>query len=277
MVLGLGGDLGDRLIRNKLQYNYDWISQPQAMTEDGKQIFRDEKGYPKAVFDPATKTWLTPEQADVTITLEKWIEAFTGGIYIGHFGGMQYETEDLFNGNKFIILENPSEIMSLPAGTEIMILNPSGEITVWVNPDEAVKRIAEGAIIIAPNSNTQNHPSIDLATKYALISAFKAWEKDKNSPIHVQFDEKDTGRINSMMIFIDEIPYTTDANDRIICPILEIPKYFSVMEKSMSHRSDKAGVTDPVYWLDELISQGYLGITVYANQERYDWAFPPDQ
>lgn len=76
MVLGLGGELGDRLIRNKLQYNYDWISQPQAVTADGKQIFRDEKSYPKAVFDTVNQKWLTPEQADVNVTWEKWKEFF---------------------------------------------------------------------------------------------------------------------------------------------------------------------------------------------------------
>ncbi|HLD92141.1 MAG TPA: hypothetical protein VI795_01955 [Patescibacteria group bacterium] len=215
----------------------------------------------------------TPE---VKMTLEDWEKVFTGGVIIGHFDGKEYKTESLFDGKDYIIMQNPTEIMILPSGTEIMILNPSGEITIFANPDEAAKRAGEGAIIVIPDPNIA-HNDITDAVVYALNSAFRQWEKDKNSTVHAQFGEFNPTKYDSVMIFIDNIPYTTDVSGRIICPILEPPKYYVVVGEGMNYRSDEVGITDLIYWLDQLISKGYLGISVKANQEVLDFAYPPSK
>jgi len=159
MVLGLGGDLGDRLIRNKLQYNYDWISQPQAMTEDGKQIFRDEKGYPKAVFDPATKTWLTPEQADVNVTMEKFLPMFSGYSYVGD-DGKTYSGDVFFK--RTTIMADPAQIEGQPNGTGFIIFNPSGEISIWSSQKEAAQRSREGAAVMTIENGIIFSPSLTM-------------------------------------------------------------------------------------------------------------------
>jgi hypothetical protein len=162
----------------------------------------------------------------------------------------------------------------LQSGTEIMIINPSGEIIVWSNPDEAIKKAKEGALLIIPNPNVKQG-KLGNPVKAVLISAFREWEKDKNSPIHVQFGEYNTDKWNYMGLFADEIPHATDKSGRVISPIFEMPKYFTVGKDVIKYRSDKVGINDPVYWLDELISQGYYGINVYPNQGALDLDYPP--
>ena len=217
----------------------------------------------------------TPTQV-INMTEEKWNEIIAGGVFVVH--DKQYITEEVLNRKDFTFLgkENLVEIMSLPSGTEIMVLNPSGEIIVWVNPDEATKRAAEGATIVIPNPDVKQG-GLANAVKVILNSAFRAWEKDKTTPIHVQFGECDTDRISAISLLINEIPHITDDSGRIISPILEMPKYFVVVGTDSNFRSEKAGVTDPIYWLDELISKGFRGISVEANQEVFDWHYPPGQ
>ena len=69
--------LGDRLIHVNPPYEDGWVVKPPIWTEDGKQIFRDEKGFPRVVFDTANKIWLDLpdypvfDQAENILTPEK--------------------------------------------------------------------------------------------------------------------------------------------------------------------------------------------------------------
>jgi hypothetical protein len=170
-VMVVNDENGAHLVRNKLQYDYDWISQPQVMIE-GKMVFRDEKGYPKAVFDTNTGKWMTPEEADVVITKEKWIEMLSQYSWIGDNGKKIYATNFLkdFPGfNK--ILTSKSEIENLPAGSQILIFNPSGEITFLTSREEAAKRFDEGAIIEVYYSGIGQNTAV-----YLSGVAFQQWQ-----------------------------------------------------------------------------------------------------
>jgi len=129
------------------------------MTEDGKQIFRDEKGYPKAVFDPATKTWLTPEQADVNVTMEKFLPMFSGYSYVGD-DGKTYSGDVFFK--RTTIMADPAQIEGQPNGTGFIIFNPSGEISIWSSQKEAAQRSREGAAVMTIENGIIFSPSLTM-------------------------------------------------------------------------------------------------------------------
>ena len=261
MVLGLGDDLGDRLIRNKLQYNYDWISQPQAVTADGKQIFRDEKGYPKAVFDPATKTWLTPEQADANVTLEKW-KGFFDLTYIGPADGKTYNANWIFDKKYSQILTDPTEIENLPNGTQIIILNPSGEITIWNGQKEAAQRAREGGIILAHSDDDVYSESL-----MAMKVAFDQYQKG-NQSIYLTYNDSGVKKSEISGTFYPMIAINLDDIPKIennLSPVVRMPKHFSsffvVIGKSITPIS--VNISNPDFWLDEIMKAGANDIHVF--------------
>jgi len=252
MVLGLGGDLGDRLIRNKLQYNYDWISQPQAMTEDGKQIFRDEKGYPKAVFDPATKTWLTPEQADVNVTMEKFLPMFSGYSYVGD-DGKTYSGDVFFK--RTTIMADPAQIEGQPNGTGFIIFNPSGEISIWSSQKEAAQRSREGAAVMTIENGIIFSPSLTM-----LRVAFDQHQKG-NQTIFVTFNDMGVAR---NQIQGDFSPGFGLKFERLpkgnVESVFRMPKIFSSYSSSGEELSVK--IINPDLWLEELIQAGVTRISI---------------
>ena len=268
MVLGLGGDLGDRLIRNKLQYNYDWISQPQAMTEDGKQIFRDEKGYPKAVFDPATKTWLTPEQADVNVTWEKWKEFFDLP-YVGK-DGKTYNANWIFDKGRSRILTDPTEIENLPNATPMVILNPSGEITIWSGQKEAAQRAREGGIILVSlKGGETNHSQGWVGAKVA----FDQYQKG-NQSIYLTYNDSGVKKSEISGTFypviainLDDIPKIYDSTGKILSPIVRIPKHFSSYYAVVGEMTPiPVNISNPDFWLDEIMKAGANDIHVFNTK-----------
>jgi len=268
MVLGLGGDLGDRLIRNKLQYNYDWISQPPAMTADGKQIFRDEKGYPKAVFDPATKKWLTPEQADVVYTLEKWREIHKGGTHVG-YGGKIY-SYDVFNNPKLEMITNPERIRGLENGTFMLILNPSGEVMIWDGQEDGAMRVEEGAVAFIGKGSDQSsrNDNFDvLGIEYNM--AYDQY-KAGNQTVFLTYNDVGWKRMEiterysrSFVIIFDYFPILLEnkdpKTDKIVSPILRMPKHFSYAVNGEKFTQ----ITDPDFWLNEVIEKGGDRIIAY--------------
>jgi hypothetical protein len=74
---------------------------------------------------------------------------------------------------------------------------------------------------------------------------------------------------------INEIPYFIDKNGRRICPILEKPKFFKVYGNDISGPADKMGVTDLIYWFDQFTAKGFNAMTVFINEEAFDFANPP--
>ncbi len=147
-VMVVNDENGAHLVRNKLQYDYDWISQPQVMIE-GKMVFRDEKGYPKAIWDTNAKKWLRPEETDIPWTREKWEKALSQYSWVGD-DGIKRDGSNFFKDSQGYrkILTSKSEIEDLPAGSQVQIYNPSGEITFWTSQEEAAKRFNEGAIVV---------------------------------------------------------------------------------------------------------------------------------
>jgi len=267
MVLGLGGDLGDRLIRNKLQYHYDWISQPQAMTEDGKQIFRDEKGYPKAVFDPATKTWLTPEQADVNVTWEKWKEFFDLP-YVGK-DGKTYNANWIFDKGRSRILTDPTEIENLPNATPMVILNPSGEITIWSGQKEAAQRAREGGIILVSLKDKTNHSQGWVGAKVA----FDQYQKG-NQSIYLTYNDSGVKKSEISGTFypviainLDDIPKIYDSTGKILSPVVWIPKHFSSYYAVIGKVTPlPVNISNPDFWLDEIMKAGANDIHVFNTK-----------
>ena len=261
MVLGLGDDLGDRLIRNKLQYNYDWISQPQAMTEDGKMIFRDEKGYPKAVFDTANQKWLTPEQADVVITLGKWKEFFDL-TYIGPADGKTYNANWIFDKDKSQIMTNPTEIENLPNATPMVILNPSGEITIWSSQIEAAQRAREGGIILVSLIGKSNHSQGWVGAKVAFDQHQKG-----NKTIYLTYNDVGVKESEISGVFYPMIAINLDDIPKIknnLSPVVRMPKHFSSYFVVIGKLTPiPVNITNPDFWLDEIIQAGANDIHVF--------------
>ena len=270
MVLGLGGELGDRLIRNKLQYNYDWISQPQAVTADGKQIFRDEKGYPKAVFDTASQKWLTPEQADVVYTLEKWKEIHKDKTYVGY--GEKTYSYDVFNNSKMEMITDPERIRGLENGTFMLILNPSGEVMIWDGQEDGAMRVEEGAVAFIGagsdrNSRNSNFNFGILSDEYNMASdQYKAG----NKTIFLTYNDVGHKRMEIEGIYspyypiiFENFPILLENKDqktgKIFSPILRMPKHFSYFVNSEKFTQ----ITDPDFWLNEVIEKGGDRIIAY--------------
>jgi hypothetical protein len=262
--------VGDRLIRNKLEYPYDWISQPQVMTTDGKMIFRDDKGYPKAVWDTVNSKWMTPEEADVVWTFEKF-KSVSDVPFIGG-SGKELNYNYLFDPSWSDYLTDPNQIENLPNGTFIMVLNPSGEITVWTSQKEAANRAREGATIIVGKGETQtekneNFDRIDIAT---WKIAFDQYKKGNKSLFVVYGDVgvKTTqiqGR-HSIGVGYDviDLPQVVDnKTGKVVCPVIRLPKHATA---TYGIGNPSQPLNDPIYWLDFLIQSGATKIIISAME-----------
>ncbi|HMN00466.1 MAG TPA: hypothetical protein PKC99_15765 [Anaerolineales bacterium] len=252
-VMVVNDENGAHLVRNKLQYDYDWISQPQVMIE-GKMVFRDEKGYPKAVFDTNTGKWMTPEEADVVITKEKWIEILSQYSWVGKADGKKIDGSEYLKNflgwNK--VLTDKSEITDLPVGSQFLIFNPSGEITYWVSKEEAMKRLNEGAIV---EVFYRSIGSPDILAKIA----FQQWQAG-NKNIFLTFGDVGVTRSQISGIFItgegisiSDIPQTTDKQGLILSPVMRPPKH---IEANNTKEAVEIRSNDPLYWLNDLIDAG---------------------
>ena len=268
-VLILSDQFGDHLIRNKLQYNYDWISQPPALTADGKQIFRDEKGYPKAVFDPATKTWLSPEQADVNVTWEDYKAMYSGYSFVGD-DGKTYSGDVFFS--RGTIMANPTEIENeienLSNGTKIIIFNPSGEVSIWHSREEAAQRQREGATVMVfdQDDNTLSQ------SKKSIGVAYDQYQKG-NKGIFVTFNDLGISESQIQGMFttgfrldIKDIPKIDDGKGHIVSPVMRMPKIFYP-----ASGANKLSVTisNPDFWLDDVIGTAAIWLGINCVEGNY--------
>ena len=271
-VMVVNDENGAHLVRNKLQYDYDWISQPQVMIE-GKMVFRDEKGYPKAIWDTNAKKWLRPEETDIPWTREKWEKASIGAIYNSPLDGKEYQIPSTFKDPRYIVL-GEADINKIEEGTEILILHSSGEMQIWANLEDAKKAFKDGATIVIPSPNYGSRNGLTFGIDSLLATAFSRWQSgDKD--VFIRFGEFQSTHMNSMAIYVNEIPYFIDKNGRRICPILEKPKFFKVYGNDISGPADKMGVTDLIYWFDQFTAKGFNAMTVFINEQAFDFANPP--
>jgi len=257
-VMVVNDENGAHLVRNKLQYDYDWISQPQVMIE-GKMVFRDEKGYPKAVFNTNTEKWMTPEEADVVITKEKWIEMLSQYTWVGDDGIKR-------NGSNFLkdypgfskILTTRSEIEEQSIGAHFQVFNPSGEITFWMSQEEAINRFSEGAVIEILYEGMATEPEI------LAKAAFQQWSVG-NKNIFLTFGDVGVSRakiqgpfIGGVGVKISDIPQIDDGQGHIVSPVVRLPKH----ARGYNGKSIIVKVFDPVFWLSDYIEAGATSITI---------------
>jgi hypothetical protein len=221
------------------------------MTADGKQIFRDEKGYPKAVFDPATKTWLTPEQADVNVTMDKFKEIYRGYSYVGDDGKI-YNANGIFN--YFTEMTDPAQTETQPNGTKFIIFNPSGEISIWHSKKEAAQRQREGATVYVMNSDSDY-----AASSIALEVAFNQYQKG-NQTIFVTFNDVGVARNQIKGVFSPGFSLKFEKLPKgNVQSVIRMPKIF---------RPRSAGkylsiqISNPDLWLNELINGGATSVMI---------------
>lgn len=246
--------LNDRLVRAELQYDNDWIAQPQVATADGKEIFRDEDGYPEAVYDTVNAKWLTPEQADVVYTLEKWKKVISGSFF-----GMDKKTWELSVVFDYIITDQ-SQIEALPPDAEIVILRPSGEVVVWENLMTVTEEAKRGAIVL----NAGGFP----VNSFILIAANQAFAAG-NKDVFVRYEfNPDSFGFSQMSIKRDILTITLD-DGTIVSPVLRMPEVFEIRYLGQEYRTlEEAGIvipTDSINWIDKIIKKGYAVIRVKSN------------
>jgi hypothetical protein len=105
--------IGGQLAKNKPAFVREWPDQTEK-TLDGKMVFRDEHGYPLAVFDVGSGGWLAPEQAGVDFPLEIATEARADGRY------PKYDVEKMGGIDKFMRLLVASERQALREGKVVV-------------------------------------------------------------------------------------------------------------------------------------------------------------
>ena len=265
-VMILNDQFGDHLIRNKLQYNYAWISQPQAMTEDGKMIFRDEKGYPKAVFNTVNQKWLTPEEADVVWTWDKWKKIMTLP------NGGSTPMKDILNIADGERLTDPNVIMSMWDGNPFLILHPSGIITVGGDRKYIVERLNEGATIFTEIAEPGWVTIAPIGFIWIAAEIAKVAYQNGYRDVRIEIGEIPATiklRMNAgSFIEIKNIVTITLPDGTIVTPILDMPKHFKVSTTGPDERSLKdAGLSglDSVNWLDTIIKAGFNAIHLYSQ------------
>ncbi|GIK08611.1 MAG: hypothetical protein BroJett001_06770 [Chloroflexota bacterium] len=279
-VMVVNDENGAHLVRNKLQYDYDWISQPQVMIE-GKMVFRDEKGYPKAIWDTNAKKWLRPEETDIPWTREKWEKAFDVP-YITPMG-VESNYNELFNPKyaDFLTKDNIAEIERLPDGIWLMVFNPSGEIDYWMSKEETVNRLNEGAFAVVGKGDTMYDKNRNLRSldRFAWSVAFNEYQEGNQSIFVVYGDvgvtrDKIKGKYASgiEVYGLDKIPQIIDkATGRVVSPVIRAPKYsrFYIDDNSGSWTARDWQIHDPDFWLDELKETGATDIAIFSLDFSY--------
>ncbi|MFZ5901943.1 MAG: hypothetical protein ACOYZ8_00120 [Chloroflexota bacterium] len=261
-VMVITDNIGDHLVRNKNQYSEDWISQPQSMI-DGKMVFRDEKGYPKAVWNTVNQKWLTPEEADVVWTFDKF-KAVSNVPFTTQYGEGNYNY--LFNEKWSEFITDSNKIESLPNGTFILVLNPSGEIQVWTSQKDAANRAKEGATIIVGRGETQTERNDNFSDKATWQIAFDQYKKGNKSlfvtygDVGVSLSEIEGSFILGTGYSVEELPQITDSKTgRIVCPVIRLPKHAKAL---YGIGNPSQPLNDPFYWLDYLIRSGATKIGI---------------
>jgi len=195
----------------------------------------------------------TPVPTPEGMTLEDWKGIFTGS-WRG-LDGKNYNIENVFNGTDGNILTDSNEVSNLPIGSQIMLFMPSGEIRIWMDPEDAGKMVANGAVALIGNDN------FIISAFSALHAAENAYNNGKTD-IFVQFGESSYAT-EGITTITRVIPQTILEDGTIATPVVRMPKHFSVIDKDgNAHSAEEAGITDPDKWMDQIIKGGYIGIAI---------------
>ena len=160
------------------------------------------------------------------------------------------------------ILTDPTEIENLPNGTQIIILNPSGEITIWNGQKEAAQRAREGGIILAHSDDDVYSESL-----MAMKVAFDQYQKG-NQSIYLTYNDSGVKKSEISGTFYPMIAINLDDIPKIennLSPVVRMPKHFSsffvVIGKSITPIS--VNISNPDFWLDEIMKAGANDIHVF--------------
>jgi len=237
-------------------------------------VFRDEKGYPKAIWDTNAKKWLRPEETDIPWTREKWEKVFDLP-FIGNSGKEgNYNVYFEDNGSQdFFTKKDIDKIRNLPDGTWITVFNPSGEADFWVSKEEAISRLEEGAFAVVGNegdSLSDKNENVAFLVKALWNVAFNQYEKGDRSLFVVVGDvgvtrDKIKGIYSpgTPAFEISKIPQVIDeSTGQIVCPVIRAPKYFNTAVKDSNGNLIEGPTSfhNFDFWLDELLEAGAVDI-----------------
>jgi hypothetical protein len=229
---------------------------------EGKMVFRDEKGYPKAVWDTNAKKWLRPEETDIPWTREKWEKVLSQYTWVRN-DGVKLDGSFFFKDfpGYWKTLSSKNEIEKLPTNSEFLIFNPSGEITFWSSQEDAAKRFDEGATVQI------YYKGISRATAIILSNAaFQQWQMG-NKNIFLTFGDvgvhvKDiVGTYSDTIILrIEDIPHISDELGHVVSPVMRLPEHGTPL--SSAYKNITISNLDPVFWLDNFIKAGATSVQI---------------
>ncbi len=218
---------------------------------------------------PSEQPTVAPTETVISqeiMTLEDWRnEVFSGTV--DAYGVNNYRIDAIWRQDATDILSDPDIIANLPNNTRLTILNPSGEITVWANPDVAAEKARGGAIIIVPKDKDNTW-----IVRQAMQAAFKQYQLGKKN-VYVDFGTYDYDAVaggERIALMLSDIPAVT-TNDGIISPVLRMPPYFYIQgyDQDGNYKiisPSEAGITDPILWLQQLQAGGYDNLVVVPDQ-----------
>jgi len=205
------------------------------------------------------------------MTLEDWKEVFSGPYLV--YEGKTYDFESAFKEENLAMWTDPDQVRALPLGSgAITLLNPNGEITIYVDPNVAAERVEKGAVALVDQDGPT---SPEISACLSLLAATLQYQKG-NKNIYVQFNENSIGEFpyNSpygitINLNLRVLQITLD-DGTIISPIMPMPKHFKVTHANVVEKRltlDEAGIviTDPDKWLDQVLKAGYDAIVIYPR------------
>ena len=229
---------------------------------------------PPATATPkATKTPEPTRTQEVHMTLEDWKKVFSD-LQIERYGNT-YDLENIIEDPKNLILSNAEEILKIKPHNPIIILHPSGLITVMSEPSYAAEKAKKGAIILT----RKDSGSTAFYANDAIIAASNA-HRNGNNNIFVTFGEITSAEVKFRTYMIVDIAkdiFTiTQPDGRIITPIMDMPRHFGLgyNDGFISLEDAGLGELDPIYWLDQIIKAGFNEINITA-QDNFPYFIKP--
>jgi hypothetical protein len=160
-------------------------------------------------------------------------------------------------------MTDSKNVSLLPEGTPMIILNPTGEITVWANINEAVKRVNEGGTVIVADGALP-----DVLSRIAIEALNKAYLAG-NKDLYIQFNESSGTTQAGIFLIIDKNIITETMPDgRIIAPVVRLPKHYILYRDTTNNPQQYPpllNLEQNEYWINQIIKDGYKAISMRQN------------
>ena len=226
-------------------------------------VYKDASGVVQKLYDLATGELKTPKEANY-VTREEWRNEIFTGTFITEYGGSLNSdivySDELNKG----VLTDPNEVSKLPDGTPMIILNPSGEVTVWSSTNDAVQKVKDGGtVLLAVNVLP------DTLAKFALGVLNREYLAG-NKNLYMQFNESPTiGGLQAGIILSIEKYFITEltSDGRFRSPVVRMPKHFQVrMDRNKGDFVDPPQIEDSSeFWIDSIKKSGFQAIFISQN------------